>query len=464
VAKTSIADIQVLRVFYEATLWDKDGEVVLRCGRDTGRVYFAAGKIAWATSSTHDRTFTKYLVEHSHLSAEEVEEVFQDCQRTNRNLAETVVEWGLLDEPSIRRLLLEHMSEVLLEIFSWPAVESMFMPEQRTYGRTLTFEFVEVLDTVNKFDVEGRLPWGRVPSSQLMGELKALDGKQKLLGRNGPLPPAKRSGGGVLLVLGIVFLLLAAAAAAAWIFKEPLLELLGIARVGSSGSTQPADPGRLEPPSKPKDPAPAADSSDAGSPDAGLAPAGTGPSDPVQAGPAGPETASLPAQALPDGIVAGAPGMGSGSIRVTSKPSRARIYLDGVDTGLRTPAVLDSVAAGREHLVLLVAKHRQPVFSKVKLAEGQNAKVRLNPGRKKRAWRGLAEVRMLSQPPGAEILYNAKPTGKTTPSELKLPLSKASRIELRLAGHKSWTGVVRPVPGVPISLFGKLPAEPTKTR
>ena len=82
--------------------------------------------------------------------------------------------------------------------------------------------------------------------------------------------------------------------------------------------------------------------------------AGTLPDEPVDAGVA---AADVPVPEDPEpelrpGIVAFAEGQGVGSIRVVSKPRKARIYLDGVNTGKFTPYTLKNVPAGRRHVIL----------------------------------------------------------------------------------------------------------------
>jgi hypothetical protein len=162
-----------LKVFQEATSWGKGGEVVLRCGADTGRVFFAEGRIAWATVSTIKKTFTQYLVEQTSLGDEEAKEAFEDWKRTGKNFGETIVEWGLLDEAYLRPPLLQNMSATLLEIFCWPDVESMFMPDEKPYKGSLTFDFMEILQTVLILDAEGRLPFKGLSAAQILDDLES---------------------------------------------------------------------------------------------------------------------------------------------------------------------------------------------------------------------------------------------------------------------------------------------------
>lgn len=261
----------------------------------------------------------------------------------------------------------------------------------------------------------------------------------------------------------LVLLLLGGAGAAGYLYRAELFELLGIqggtakpdAGVevdgGSSGGAVPspavADAG-----------APAAD---AGPPpavaDAGPVDADT-PAQPADAGTDSAEVAPVKRE-LPGGIVALAPGAGSGSIRVLSKPTKARIYLDGLDTGKKTPAVLEGLTTDRPHFVLVHKKRFQPSFKKVELDEGEEKDVKLRAKRSRRRLKGFGNVRMLSEPAGATILYNGKPLTKKTPADLRLPLWRSSKIELRLPGHAAWVGRIHPARKLPFSVYVELESE-----
>jgi hypothetical protein len=57
-------------------------------------------------------------------------------------------------------------------------------------------------------------------------------------------------------------------------------------------------------------------------------------------------------------LPAGGGGTGGGAIAVTTKPSGARIYLDGVDTGSTTPATLTGVSVGSHTVTCKLAGYQ----------------------------------------------------------------------------------------------------------
>jgi hypothetical protein len=475
---------KVLKVFQEAVSWGKGGEVVLRCGPDTGRVFFAEGRIAWGTVSTIKKTFTQYLVEQTNLGEEEAKEAFEDCKRTGKNFGETIVEWGLIDEASLRQLLLQHISACLLEIFCWPDVESMFMPDEKPYKGSLTFDFMEILQTVLILDADGRLPFKGLSAAQILDELEKDEvthtaaeplGESTAVepvpaGMRPPTEPAisplsdelevvtepheepipldkpisreepvlltevkEKKGKGGLIVF-FVLIILAAGVVAAYFFRD---EIFG-----------------TQPPPKPPEPQPViAEPIEEPQPvvDAGVAAADEPAIEPEPAPQAVPQTE--PEKEIRPGIVAFAEGKGVGSIRVVSKPRKARIYLDGVNTGKFTPHTLKDVPAGRRHVILVEKKGRRPAFGVVDLEADQQALANMNLRRKGKKLEGRIPVKIESEPSGAAIFIEGGKIKKTTPTEIRLKADRSVRLEVVLSGHDKFVRTVRPVPGMDITIL-----------
>jgi hypothetical protein len=451
---------KVLKVFQEAASWGKGGEVVLRCGPDTGRVFFAEGRVAWGTVSTIKKTFTQYLVEQTEVGEEEAKEAFEDCKRTGENFGETIVKWGLIDEATLRQLLLQHISACLLEIFCWPDVESMFMPDEKPYMGSLTYDFIEILQTVLILDTEGRLPFQGMSAAQVLDELDhdeiaqiaPPDREEPTAVESTPagmrpstepaitplsdgpilLTNAKDQNGRGWLIVFILLLFLAAGVVAAYFFRDQLF---------GHKETQPPNPKPIVVASvKPvEEPPPAVD-------------AGSQP-DATTEEPA-PEPAPEPK--IRPGIVAFAEGKGVGVIRVVSKPQKARVYLDGVSTGKFTPVTLKSVPAGRRHVILVEKKGRRPAFGVVDLDPDQKALANLNLRRKGRRYKGRIPMLVESEPPGATIFIEGGQVKKKTPTEIRLRADRPVRLKVVKSGYDKWVRIVRPVPGMQITVLVKM--------
>jgi hypothetical protein len=495
-----VENIKVLKVFHEATASDRGGEVLLRCADNTARVFFVGGKIAWATVSTNKRTFTEYLIEKSALKKDEVQEVFEECKRSGKNFGETIVEWGLLDEQSLRDLLLRHLSECLLEVFSWPSVESMFMPEDRPYKGSLTFDFAELLESVMALDAEGNLPFSGHATGEILTELSASgpvpleveENQEEETGEaeteekgveveaettekdpekkwgtdptqpfvpafSGEIkseqsqpepelestePRARRGGIGKYIIL--IFLLIAVGAAAYFMSD----------RFFGKNTTATEEPQTLP-------------ITQSGQADAGTSPADAGVSDHADlevtdAADSGiaDATDSCTTDAADAGQLDGRADAKvlaerTGSIKVLSKPKHCKVYLDGIYTGSKTPCTLSGVLAGREHVVMAVKKGRKSAFVRLGLDEDQQSIARLVLKRSSRRPRGRVSVKVESDPPGAAIYVNGGKVRKPTPTVIKLKAGRDTKLQLRL-GKLEWTGSVRPVPAEKITISAKL--------
>lgn len=441
---------KILKTFIEASCSEAGGEVVLRCGAETGRAFFVGGRIAWVVVSSVKRTFTQYLMEEAHLKADEVREVFEECKRTGKNFGETMIEWKLVPEETLRDLLLRQIAGGLAEVFSWETAEAMFVPEKRSYQGNLTFTVEEVLEKLVALDVEHKLPFENGSAQEILdavrevsGELDALATRPSLPALQpepepaAPPPNARRTRFVALLIV----LLLASAGASFFLWDRllgtPPPEVPSGQDAGAPAPAEPLDAG-----------APLAAEEPAAPYDGGAAP------DAAADAPSAPASADAPP--APERIVAFSRGKGAGSIRIKSRPAGAAVYLDGVATDKKTPAQLPRVPAGVEHVILVERPGLAPGVARFMLEKDMNAELFLKLEKKPLVPAGEVEILIESEPPGAEILLNGKPTGQTTPAGLALPARKDSRLVLRLPGYRAWQQRVRPVPGVDLGIFAEL--------
>ena len=431
--------LKILKAFREASQWQGSGEAVLRRGDDTGRVFFASGKIAWATASTIKKTFTTYMAEEAKLDENELKEVFAECKRNGRNFGETIVEWGMLDEPSLRKCLLHQIAESILEVFLWPDVASMFMPEHRPYKGNLTFDVAEVLQRVIEIDSDKRLPFHDTPVEELL----KLAAQVSAAPEPGPAPRKRPSRSQPALYIAAAAVLLLGAVGAAFVLRARSTSTdANRLKRDASVAIAAIDAGAI---------APAATS------DAGLAlvRADAGAEKPP-AKDAGAPAVEAVYRPPPDGIVALAEGDGEGRIRVTSEPSKASIYVDGLAMARTTPFVLGHVASGREHVVMMEKDGFAPAFTRLTLKKNQTADVKLTLKRRGKPWTSRVVVHVESEPSGASVLLDGEPFKQLTPVDIALPSSKASKLVLIREGFEAWVHPVRPVPEVKVTIFAKL--------
>ena len=105
---------------------------------------------------------------------------------------------------------------------------------------------------------------------------------------------------------------------------------------------------------------------------------------------------------------------------------------------------------------MLEKRGRRPAFKKLKLDKGQNAGVKLYLKRKGRRWSGRALVHVDSEPRGADVYVDGRRTQKRTPTDIKLQVSRATKLDIRRRGYRRWIRIVRPLPDLNLTFFAKL--------
>lgn len=135
----------VLRTLEKALRSGGGGEVVVRAGQATGRIYVHQGRVAWAQLSTLPTVFLQALV-RAGLPLEQVRAVMADCQRTGANFGEAVVRRGLMPRERLRALLRQHVAERLAGALRLEEPVVLFVRRARTYRSELLFTLEELLD------------------------------------------------------------------------------------------------------------------------------------------------------------------------------------------------------------------------------------------------------------------------------------------------------------------------------
>jgi len=123
-------------------------------------------------------------------------------------------------------------------------------------------------------------------------------------------------------------------------------------------------------------------------------------------------------------------------ILVRSKPSGARVLMAGKDTGKLTPAALDLAPKSKVVLTIHMDDYEDVTRTVTTPAPGESAEVPLFKLKPSTDW---ANVRILSQPPGARIFVNGvMQRGKTPIENLAIPSGRKIAIELRIDGYVPW--------------------------
>lgn len=124
-----------------------------------------------------------------------------------------------------------------------------------------------------------------------------------------------------------------------------------------------------------------------------------------------------------------------GILRISSTPAGARIIVDDEPTNFRTPTAFP-LPTGSHDVMLSLAAHRNWAGS-VRIEAGVTTQVDAAL-----AALGAGSLGVASTPPGAAIFVDGEPAGLTTPATLPALPVGTHTVQLRLAGHETWSEAV----------------------
>jgi GGDEF domain-containing protein len=124
------------------------GEVVVRGLDGIGRVYVDGGKVAWAhcssASSPGARSLTEAIVRAQGASLRDVRDAFVSCRASGQNIAEHLIQQGIVSRDTMRAILGRHIQAHLIGVITLESPEVLFLPQSRSYGSDLLFSAEEL--------------------------------------------------------------------------------------------------------------------------------------------------------------------------------------------------------------------------------------------------------------------------------------------------------------------------------
>lgn len=133
-----------------------------------------------------------------------------------------------------------------------------------------------------------------------------------------------------------------------------------------------------------------------------------------------------------------------GSLKVSSMPSGALIWVDGKNTGKTTPEVLEDLSVGK-HTVLLKLTGYQEAGKFVAVASSQRGDCHVDLVKEPEVVR-TGTLKVSSTPSGASIWLDGKDTGKTTPEILENIAVGSHKIVLKQSGYKNFIKEINVLP------------------
>lgn len=122
-----------------------DGELVVKSGELSARIFFHDGKVAWAHLSDEPGAILDLLKGEAELRPDDVREVVEECRRTGARLTDTLVAFGLVDRATLRVSLLRWTRRQLEVVSGFAQPQTLFLPKKRRYAEELLFDLDELI-------------------------------------------------------------------------------------------------------------------------------------------------------------------------------------------------------------------------------------------------------------------------------------------------------------------------------
>ncbi|MCU0657238.1 MAG: response regulator transcription factor [Polyangiaceae bacterium] len=151
------------------------GEVIVRGKTRTGRVIFHQGKVAWVHVS--GGTPLLPLLERLGLNEQDSRQLLQECQSRHLPFLDTLAEWGIVPQETLRGYFREELSARLAHLTRVESLTSFFVPERASLQSHLSYELRELLPPASEppFSVLVPEPSSpRVPSEEAQGIMDRL--------------------------------------------------------------------------------------------------------------------------------------------------------------------------------------------------------------------------------------------------------------------------------------------------
>ena len=126
--------------------------------------------------------------------------------------------------------------------------------------------------------------------------------------------------------------------------------------------------------------------------------------------------------------------VGTGSIRVTSAPAGAAIFIDGEPTGILTPETITDVPAGNHEVYVARNGYLTPNTMTVTVSVGKKTTVHF---KLEKDTLNYGSVRVTSAPAGAAIYLDGVNSGKVTPDTLTDVPAGSHTVDVALSGYTS---------------------------
>ena len=121
-----------------------NGELVIRNGDASARVFFYQGQVAWAHLDDGSEAFLQALARELGFDSKAMRQVIDQCRRTGVRFTDAITRQGLASRTRLRQSIQRWMADALSKIVHWAHARSIFLPQRRAYADDVLFSLEEL--------------------------------------------------------------------------------------------------------------------------------------------------------------------------------------------------------------------------------------------------------------------------------------------------------------------------------
>lgn len=122
------------------------GELVVRSGEITARIFFMDGRVAWAHVADGSEGLLQALEPELGVDRETVRAAVEESRRSGTSLTETLISWGLASRARVRESIGAWIRKKIEITLGLPNPQTLFLPQKRLHSEELLFELDEIME------------------------------------------------------------------------------------------------------------------------------------------------------------------------------------------------------------------------------------------------------------------------------------------------------------------------------
>jgi len=155
--KGNLSVFEPIAVFQLFNLASSTGELTIETEENSARIYFERGDVTYADINKRPVKLGERLVSEGHVTQDRLDEALAQ-KDDNRKLGVRLIEDGVVDESTLRRVLKDRVKEVIYEVVRWTDGTFSFIDGRRSLDQDIAIDIPLdhlMLEGLQRLDEEG---------------------------------------------------------------------------------------------------------------------------------------------------------------------------------------------------------------------------------------------------------------------------------------------------------------------